>query len=205
MPRSKLQREFQADEEGTVVVPREVLPTPPPVPEVSVTAVKKTVKREMSEAQRANMERMIQANKERWARIREEKAKAMEDERQKRKAEEEKLIEAGTHVRVKLKEKREVHRKQVVQEEEQPDEPEPVVVKKVVKPKQTRRVVYEETETETSTETEDDTDFEEERKGKRSVRREVKKNLKAMEKIDHVLRQVPAGNPYVNLLASRWK
>jgi hypothetical protein len=202
MPRSKLQREFQADEEGTVVVPREVLP---PVPEVSITAVKKTVKREMSEAQKANMERMIEANKERWARIREEKARAMEDEKQKRKAEEEKLIEAGTHVRVKLKEKREVHRKQVVQEEERPVEPEPVVVKKVVKPKQTRRVVYEETETETPTETEDDTDFEEERKGKRSVRREVKKNLKAMEKIDNVLRQVPSGNPYVNLLASRWK
>ena len=66
-----------------------------------------------------------------------------------------------------------------------------------------RRQVDTETETETETETDYDSDY---KKPKRVVRREVKKNLKALKQIDDVLESGPANvNPYLQFLSNRWK
>jgi hypothetical protein len=66
-----------------------------------------------------------------------------------------------------------------------------------------RRQVDTETETETETETDYDSDY---KKPKRVVRREVKKNLKALKQIDEVLENGPANvNPYLQFLSNRWK
>ena len=100
MPKSKVEKEFQADEDGTVLVPKEIVPA---VPE---TVLKKAVKRPMSEKQMENAKKLIEANKERWAKMREAKELEKKEAEEKRKAEEEEKIQAGTHVRVKLAEKR---------------------------------------------------------------------------------------------------
>jgi hypothetical protein len=66
-----------------------------------------------------------------------------------------------------------------------------------------RRKVDTETETETETETDYDSDY---KKPKRVVRREVKKNLKALKQIDEVLESGNANaNPYLQFLSNRWK
>jgi hypothetical protein len=66
-----------------------------------------------------------------------------------------------------------------------------------------RRQVDTETETETETETDYDSDY---KKPKRVVRREVKKNLKALKQIDEVLESGNANaNPYLQFLSNRWK
>lgn len=200
MPKSKLQRELKPNEDGTVLVPKEIIP----VVEVSQTAARKAVKREMSDKQRENMEKMIQANKERWIKIREEKMKAEDEEKSKRKEDEQKLLDAGTHVRVKLKEKKVVIRKPKaprVEELPEEEEEEEVIPQKAQK-KPRRKPIY---ESDTPTETEDDTDFEEDKPAKRTVRREVKKNLKALERIDSVLASTPPTNPYMSMLQARWK
>ena len=219
--KAKLQKEFMADDDGTVVVPKEALP------EVSVTALKKTVKREMTPAQRANMERVIAANKERWAKKREEKANAAKAEVNARKAEDEAKVEAGTHIRVKLKEKTVYTKRtppppkaaQPASSHDYPEdesEPEPQPVKpQPVKP---RRVVYEDSEPEViikrrpkprvvyqDTSDTEDTEVEEDRHQQRFVRREVKKNLKTLEHVETVLQRVMPANPYLAMLEARWK
>jgi len=198
---SKLKKEYQIEEDGTTVVPKEVLP------QIAPTVLKNTVKRERTEAQKANFEKVVQANKERWAKLRAEKEASMAQAKQAVKEDHQAKVEAGTHVRVAVKEKRvqKPREKVVVVEESSEEEEEVVIVKKpkekvkVVKPK---RIVYE-TDTPTETET-DDTDIEEYKQGKRQIRREVKKNIRAIEKIDHVVQQTMV-NPYSALLASRWK
>ena len=103
MPPTKLEKELKPDEDGTVLVPKDMV-------EVTPTAVVKKVKRAMSEKQMENSKRLIELNKERWAKMRQEKeliAKTREEEEvASRKADEEEKIQAGTHVRVKLAEKR---------------------------------------------------------------------------------------------------
>jgi hypothetical protein len=225
---SKLKKEYQIEEDGTTVVPKEILP------QIAPTVLKNTVKRERTEAQKANFEKVVQANKERWAKVRAEKEASTAQAKQAVKEDHQAKVEAGTHVRVEVKEKRSADptaRKHVAkpkgsQNESRPlgkevvEEPEPEseseeeevvivkkpkekVVKEKVKPVK-KRVVYE-TETDTPTETEtDDTDIEEYKQGKRQIRREVKKNIRAIEKIDHVVQQTMV-NPYSALLASRWK
>lgn len=206
--KSKLEKEYQVEEDGTTVVPKELLP------QIAPTVLKNTVKRERTEAQKANFEKVVQANKERWAKIREEKEASMAQAKQAIKDDHKAKVEAGTHVRVAVKEKRVQKPKEVVVEESSEEE-EVIIVKKPkekvkevkplkeVKPVK-KRIVYE-TETETETETEsDDTDYEDYKSGKRQIRREVKKNIKAIEKIDNVVQQTIV-NPYSALLASRWK
>lgn len=206
--KSKLEKEYQIEEDGTTVVPKEILP------QIAPTVLKNTVKRERTEAQKANFEKVVQANKERWAKIRAEKEASTTQAKQAVKEDHQAKVEAGTHVRVAVKEKRvqKPREKVVVEEpeEESSEEEEVIVVKKpkekIVKEKVKpvkKRVVYE-TETDTPTETEDDTDMEEYKQGKRQIRREVKKNIRAIEKIDHVVQQTMV-NPYSALLASRWK
>lgn len=206
MPKSKIEKEFQADEEGTVLVPKEIVAIPE-------TVVKKTVKREISEKQRANMEKMIAANKERWAKLREERARAAEEERAKRMEEEKKLIEAGTHVRVK------VTKKQYKPRERKDSPPAPLKLVRqngrYEEPSDTdrergsynRRYTPSDTEEPTETEVSDtevtESEYEEERPKARRARREMKKTLRVVEKVDAVLNQVQ--NPYLSMLSSRWR
>ena len=179
MPKSKLQREFQADEEGTVVVPKESLPEPT----ISITALKKTVKRPMSDKQRENAMKLVEANRIRWASKREEKEKQKEEALSAVRQEEEKLIEQGTHVRMKVKEKIQKPRKA-----EPKPEPKPVR-----KPKE-----YTDTEEDT-TEAEESED--EPLPPRRAVR-QARKQMRTLQKIDEVIEQ--SANPYMARLSSRW-
>jgi hypothetical protein len=212
-PPSKLQKEFQIDEENTVVIPKEMLP------EVAPKTLAKKAKRPITEAQKANFAKVVEANKIRWAKMREERQKAEEDAKAQQKADQEALIEAGTHVRVKVKEKT-VYTKEPTKVEPVKVEPKvevplkgsdsqnplptpaPVPVAELVKQRKPRKPRYE-TET-TETETETDTDMEEYKQGQRQVRRQVKKNIKAIEKIDTIV-QKAAINPYMALLESKWR
>lgn len=221
--KSKLEKEYQVEEDGTTVVPKEILP------QIAPTVLKNTVKRERTEAQKANFAKVVEANKERWAKLKAEKEAMANQAKQAVKDDHQAKVEAGTHVRVAVKEKRvQKPREKVVVEEPEPEseEEEVIIVKKpkekqvisgkgvgtspnplgthTAKPLKPKRIVYE-TETETETETEsDDTDYEDYKSGKRQIRREVKKNIKAIEKIDNVVQQTIV-NPYSALLASRWK
>lgn len=224
--KSKLEKEYQIEEDGTTVVPKEILP------QIAPTVLKNTVKRERTEAQKANFEKVVQANKERWAKIRAEKEASTAQAKQAVKEDHQAKVEAGTHVRVAVKEKR-VQKprekgsqnesrplgKVVVEEPEESSEEEEVIVvkkpqsspaslvkEKVVKPRKVShpKWIAVHSDTDTPTETEDDTDMEEYKSGKRQIRREVKKNIRAIEKIDQVVQQTMV-NPYSALLASRWK
>lgn len=202
MTKSKLEKEFQADEDGTVLVPKEIVP---PV-EVSITAVKKAVKREMSEKQRANMERMIEMNKEKWAKKREEKEKALEEEILKKKEEEQKLLDAGTHVRVKVSKKEYKPREKKV---ESPNPPKPLPLRRTKAYEKTHDSESDsdlnDTITETETDlTEDDSEIDE-RPKQRRVRREMKKTLRVVEKVNQALSYAPPTNPYLTMLQNRWQ
>jgi hypothetical protein len=215
---SKLKKEYQIEEDGTTVVPKEILP------QIAPTVLKNTVKRERSEAQKANFAKVVEANKERWAKLKAEKEASTAQAKQAVKEDHQAKVEAGTHVRVVVKEKRTADPtarkhtakvKEVVEEPEYESEEEVVIVKKPkekpkekeVKPRKLPHpkwiAVHSDTDTPTETET-DDTDEEEYKQGKRQIRREVKKNIRAIEKIDNVVQQTMV-NPYSALLASRWK
>jgi len=214
-PPSKLQKEFQIDEDNTVVIPKEMLP------EVAPKTLAKKAKRPITEAQAANFAKVVEANKIRWAKMREDRQKAGEDAKAKQKEEQEALIDAGTHVRVKVKEKTVYTKTPVEAPVKQEQVPAPVaapVVAPVVAPlkgsdsqnplpvepvkqRKPRKPRYETETTETET---DDTDMEEYKQGQRQVRRQVKKNIKAIEKIDTIV-QKAAGNPYMALLESKWR
>lgn len=200
MTKSKLEKEFQADEDGTVLVPKEIVP---PV-EVSITTVKKAVKREMSEKQRANMERMIEMNKEKWAKKREEKQKALEEEILKKKEEEQKLIDAGTHVRVKVSKKEYKPREKKV---ESPNPPKPLPLRRTKAYEKTHDSESDSDINDTVTETETDltSDTEDERPKQRRVRREMKKTLRVVEKVNQALSYAPPTNPYLAMLQNRWQ
>lgn len=206
--KSKLEKEYQIEEDGTTVVPKEILP------QIAPTVLKNTVKRERTEAQKANFEKVVQANKERWAKIRAEKEASIAQAKQAVKEDHQAKVEAGTHVRVEVKEKRVQKPREkvvIVEESSESEEEEVIIVKKpkekVSKPRKVSHpkwiAVHSDTDTPTETET-DDTDVEEYKQGKRQIRREVKKNIRAIEKIDHVVQQTMV-NPYSALLASRWK
>jgi hypothetical protein len=194
MPKSKIEKEFQADEDGTVIVPKEIVPSPG----ISPTTVNKAVKREMSEKQRANMERMIEMNKEKWAKKREEKENSIVEEALKKKEEQQKLLDAGTHVRVKIKEKKQY----------KPREPsKPLPLRRTKAYEKTDNSESDGDDTDTVTETETDlTDSEiDERPKQRRVRREMKKTLRVVEKVNQVLNNAPPTNPYLSMLQGRWQ
>jgi hypothetical protein len=199
MPKSKLQREFQADEDGTVLVPKELLPEPT----ISLTALKKTVKRPMSEAQKANCERLIAENKKRWAALREAKEKQSPEALSAVKQEEEKLIEQGTHVRLKVREKIAKPRKA---KEDVPQVPPPASESKQ-KPHKKKKHFTSSDDDEDTTETEPDTteveDSDEEPLPPRRAVRQARRAVRTLQKIDEVLET--ATNPYLARLASRWR
>jgi len=98
--KSKLEKEYQIEEDGTTVVPKEILP------QIAPTVLKNTVKRERTEAQKANFAKVVEANKERWAKLRAEKEALALQAKQAVKEDHQAKIDAGTHVRVAVKEKR---------------------------------------------------------------------------------------------------
>jgi hypothetical protein len=170
-------------------------------------------------------------NKEERDRVKQEQQSQQHaQEKEQKKQEDEAKIQAGTHTRYQVLPKREVKAKgkppmkpQPDPESEEEEEEEEEPVKRIPKqraPKQSapvlkekttryyrdaprRRQVDTETETETETETDYDSDY---KKPKRVVRREVKKNLKALKQIDEVLESGNANaNPYLQFLSNRWK
>lgn len=148
-------------------------------------------------------------------------------QQEQKKQEDEAKIQAGTHTRYQVLPKREAKPKPVpppIQESESEEEEEEEPVKRV--PKQRAPVLKEKTtryyrvkenqrfstseaphrrQPDTETETETDTDYDSDyKKPKRVVRREVKKNLKALKQIDEVL-ETGTVNPYLQFLSNRWK
>jgi len=170
-------------------------------------------------------------NKEERDRVRQEQQSQQQViEKEQKKQEDEAKIQAGTHTRYQVLPKREVKAKgkpvpPPIQESESEEEEEEEVRKvpkhraPVLKEKTTRYYRVKEnqrfstseaphrrqadTETETETDTDYDSDY---KKPKRVVRREVKKNLKALKQIDEVLESGSANvNPYLQFLSNRWK
>jgi superfamily I DNA/RNA helicase len=174
MPKSKLQKEFLMDEDGTVVVPKELLPEPT----ISLTALKKTVKRPMSDAQKANCDRLIEANKKRWASVREAKEKQSVEAVSSVKLEKNELVEKGSHVRLKVKENI-------------------VKPRKAKEPKKSLPIVSETEEETTEVDTEDEVPE------PRHVSRQARRQIRTLKKIDEVIEQ--ASNPYMDRLMGRWK
>lgn len=151
-------------------------------------------------------------------------------ETEQKKQEDEAKIQAGTHTRYKVLPTREVKPKgkpapPPIQESESEEEesvkrvpkqraPEDTYTSRrgatpVLKEKTTRyyREIPHRRQADTETETETDTDYDSDyKKPKRVVRREVKKNLKALKQIDEVLETGNVNvNPYLQFLSNRWK
>jgi len=207
MPPRKLQKEvgaIQADND-TMLLPVEN------VPEIKENKLVAKVKREMTPAQKINMTKMIEANKTRFENIRKSKVDAAEAAEKAKKDDIDAKLKAGTHVRVKIipKTKRvnmpadKQRTKEVeappVSEEESSEEyqasSKPVKVKKIRPPSPV------ETTTATDTETEPDESY---KNSKRKVRREIKKNVRALKEIDEVMGHAPT-NPYLSYLTGKWK
>ena len=185
MAKSKLQREYQADEDGTVLVEKDALP---PL-EITPTALKQTVRRPMSEAQKANMDRLIEANKQRWSALRESKAKQAEEEKARAKAEADQKIQAGTHVRVKVKEKAVYTKKPK----------EPVTKRSEREPSEKPRKTY------ISDDEDETTEYSSDDEPPKRVHREVKRTVRSLERINTALKQAAPQNPYLANLRTKWK
>lgn len=240
MPR-KTKLERATDDDGYAVVPKEaVQPVVPEVPVLSEKTFKQVIreKKPQTERQKQAVEKLIERNRIRWEEKRawkeenaeqiladakakkEEAAKlAAEEAKRKRKEQEEALIAAGTHVRVKVAPKRGYTSKappsrseetaseetemsdtgsfqREESEEEQPVRPSRVPKEKAPVPK-SRKAPPPPSESETET----DGEY---KSRERVARREVKKNLQALRSIDEAL-VAAQGNPYAALIASRWK
>jgi hypothetical protein len=204
------------DEEGFAVVPKEVVqPEIPELPVVSQSKLKEKIKAGQSERQKLATEKLTEANKIRWAenKIKKEEQTKLdaEEAKKKRKEQEEALIAAGTHIRVKVAPKRAYKAKApAIQSEETATEDEndtaafqaerpapPTAQPSPVKASRSRKAPPPPSESETET----DGEY---KSRERSARRDVKKNLQALRSIDEALTQA-AGNPYLALIASRWK
>lgn len=215
--RKKLQKELGAipEEENVAIVPTESLPKTHL--EMKEHKLVSKVKREMTPAQKINMAKMIEANKSRFENIRKAKVDAAEAAEKAKKDDIEAKLAAGTHVRVKIipktkRVKKEALPEPVVESESEESSVEYQASSKPAKVKKTRpptpvdvrqsRTNQSEADTTTATDTE--TDGETYKQGKRSVRREVKKNLKALKEIDTVISS-NGGNPYLSYLTGKWK
>lgn len=188
MPRAKkLNDELNMNEDRTVIVKKEDVKLPE-IPEVSETSIKQKVKREMSDKQRENLQRLIEANKKKWEDKRNAEQKTQEESQKAQKEDEEKKLASGDYIKIKVKEKRTYQRKKEPQ------------------PSSSSSSSSSETPTETETETETETDIEEYKGKQRQARREVKKTLKTLKKIDQVLdaHPVPPSNPYLAYLQNKW-
>jgi hypothetical protein len=211
MPPRKLQKEvgaIQADND-TMLLPVEN------VPEIKENKLVAKVKREMTPAQKINMAKMIEANKTRFENIRKSKVDAAEAAEKAKKDDIDAKLKAGTHVRVKIIPKTKRVKKEVeappVSEEESSEEyqasSKPVKVKKIRPPSpvDVRRSRTNQSEAETTTATDTETEPDESYKNtKRKVRREIKKNVRALKQIDEVMNHAPT-NPYLAYLTGKMK
>ena len=233
MPPQKLSKETleKIEEDNTIVLPtisqkavKRVMTKPKT--EAQMEAMRKAL---------AKRKELLAIKKEEQAKQQSEEAKQKEDQVAKRKEEEEALIKAGTHTRYKVLPKQPQGRPRTrpegtdkygrpIPEEEEIDEPKEkesstyceVSTPSKQKPKKERkprRRYVSDTETddttEVETETETDTDYDSDYKQKkRVVRREVKKNIKALKKIDEVIEASPFSanaNPWAAYLERKWK
>jgi hypothetical protein len=186
---SKLEKELKQDGD-TILMPVESLPKPiESLPVINETVAKKAVKRVMSDKQVENAKKLGELSKARWEALRVEKARLKAEEEEKKKADEKALIDAGTHIRMKVTK----------------GKPRGRAVKK--KLKLIRQPAYEEKNDSSddsdndTTETETDTDVEDVKP--RYVRKQVKKNLRVLERVDEAISRAPM-NPYVAMLQGRW-
>lgn len=232
MPPQKLSKETleRIEEDNTIVLPtisqkavKRVMTKPKT--EAQMEAMRKAL---------AKRKELLAIKKEEQAKQQSEEAKQKEDQVAKRKEEEEALIKAGTHTRYKVLPKQPQGRprtrpegtdkygRPIPEEEEvEPKEKESSTYCEVSTPskqkpkkeRKPRRRYVSETETddttEVETETETDTDYDSDYKQKkRVVRREVKKNIKALKKIDEVIEASPFAmntNPWAAYLERKWK
>jgi hypothetical protein len=229
MPPQKLSKETleRIEEDNTIVLPT-----------ISQKAVKRVMTKPKTEAQMEAMRKalakrkeLLAIKKEEQAKQQSEEAKQKEDQVAKRKEEEEALIKAGTHTRYKVLPKQPQGRPRTrpegtdkygrPEEVHEPKEKESSTYCEVSTPskqkpkkeRKPRRRYVSETETddttEVETETETDTDYDSDYKQKkRVVRREVKKNIKALKKIDEVIEASPFSanaNPWAAYLERKWK
>ena len=201
--RKKLQKELGAipEEENVAIVPTESLPKTHL--EMKEHKLVSKVKREMTPAQKINMAKMIEANKSRFENIRKAKVDAAEAAEKAKKDDIEAKLKAGTHVRVKIIPKTKRVKKEVVEappvsEEESSEEYQASTKPAKVKVKKPLVV---DTTTATDTETEPDESY---KNNKRKVRREIKKNVRALKEIDEVMNHAP-NNPYLSYLTGKWK
>lgn len=233
MPPQKLSKETleRIEEDNTIVLPtisqkavKRVMTKPKT--EAQMEAMRKAL---------AKRKELLAIKKEEQAKQQAEEAKQKEEEVAKRKEEEEALIKAGTHTRYKVLPKQPQGRPRTrpegtdkygrpLPEEVEVQEPKEkesstyceVSTSSKQKPKKERkprRRYVSDTETddttEVETETETDTDYDSDYKQKkRVVRREVKKNIKALKKIDEVIEASPFSmnaNPWAAYLERKWK
>lgn len=203
MAPKKLNKELGAiqEEDNVAIVPTENLPKQ--VLEMKENKLVSKVKREMTPAQKINMAKMIEANKTRFENIRKAKVDATEAAEKARKDDIEAKLKAGTHVRVKIipktkRIKKEVEAPPVSEESESSVEYQASTKPAKVKVKKPLVV---DTTTATDTETEPDESY---KNTKRKVRREIKKNVRALKEIDEVINHAPS-NPYLQYLTGKWK
>jgi hypothetical protein len=192
---SKLEKELKQDDDGTILIPKEAIPEVT----ISETVAKKSVKRQLSEKQQENAKKLGEASKLRWEKLREEKARMKAEAEAKEKEEEKKLIDAGSHVRVKVV-KGKPRSKGVIKEPIKP-------LKLVRQPAYETDDSSDHSDTDV-TETEEDSDVDEQSRASlvrpSRVRRQVKKNLRVLQKVDEALAFAPS-NPYLAMLSGRWR
>jgi len=190
---------YKSEDGETLLLPKEIVG---PV-ELPASAVKKMVNaaKERAPPTPAQIEarkRFAEAAKDR-SRILKEKKEALTKEFLKKEAENKQEVDEF---------KADVKQRKITKENEKVAAGTHVRV--VIKQPTRRRKQETTTETETDTtdvtetETEDDSDY---KPKQRAIRRQAKKLVKTVEKIDKVIQQAPAApsNPYANMLASRWR
>lgn len=192
---SKLEKELKQDDDGTILIPKEAIPEVT----ISETVAKKSVKRQLSEKQQENAKKLGEASKLRWEKLREEKARMKAEAEAKEKEEEKKLIDAGSHVRVKVVKGKPRGKGSLKTQGKG------LVVRQPAK-QSLEPCAYEADDSSDHsdtdvTETEEDSDVDERPS---RVRRQVKKNLRVLQKVDEALAFAPS-NPYLTMLQGRWK
>lgn len=191
-----MQRSFQKykSEDGqTLILPTEMLgavelpasavkaivkpkrEAPPPTP-AQVEARKKFAEmaREKSRQLKEARDKQASQLKENMPEIKEEVDRFKEDMKKTKLEKEQEKVAAGTHVRV------------------------------VIKQPTRRRRKEDTTTTDESTTDVTETEDEEYKPKQRAIRRQAKKLVKTVQKIDQVIQQAPV-NPYASMLASRWR
>lgn len=208
MPRRKINplSQFQAvdEDENVVILPKEQVENktepPKPLPVVKAKDLGDFIKpapkekKPPTEAQLKARQKLAEFNAARRAAIDEKKQADAEEIKAKLKAEQQALLDAGTHVKVVVKKHGNTGKKKIQKSGSR--------VKKVVDETETS-----ETSDTDITETDTDTDMDDYKSKARKTRVQAKKVVRTIQKIDKVLQQAPPApqNPYTAMLASRWR